>query len=184
MEQKKVKEVMVPLQEYATVSQEATLFEAVMALEQAQKKFEKSPYRHRAVLVMNDKDQVVGKLSQSDVLRGIEPKYKEIGNVQRISHWELSQEFIQSIMKNFRLWETPLHNICRKAAEIKVKDIMYTPEAGEYVEAEADLDEAIHQLIVGYHQSLLVTRDKQVVGILRLTDVFNVVCEMIKVCEI
>ncbi|MFH1137756.1 MAG: CBS domain-containing protein [Pseudomonadota bacterium] len=184
MENKKVKDVMVPLAEYATVSREATLFEAVMALENVQKNFEKRRYQHRAVIVLDEKNNVVGKLSQNDVLRGIEPKYKEIGNVQKISNLALSQEFIQSIMKNFRLWESSLDNICRKAGEIKVKDIMYTPEAGEYVDAEASLDAGIHQLVVGYHQSLLVTHDKKVVGILRLTDVFSEVCEIIKTCKI
>jgi hypothetical protein len=37
------------------------------------------------------------------------------------------------------------------------------------------LDEAIHLLIMGHHQSLLVKRDDQIVGILRLTDVFSAV---------
>ena len=35
-----VKDIMVPLSEYATVSENATLFEAVLALEAAQEKFE------------------------------------------------------------------------------------------------------------------------------------------------
>ena len=33
--------------------------------------------------------------------------------------------------------------------------------------------EAIHQLVMGRHQSLLVTKGKDIVGILRLTDVFR-----------
>ena len=31
----------------------------------------------------------------------------------------------------------------------------------------------IHQLVLGHHQSLLVTRGDKIVGILRLTDVFR-----------
>jgi len=65
-----------------------------------------------------------------------------------------------------------------------VKNFMYTPTEGEYVEESASLNEAIHQLIMGHHQSLLVTRKKQIVGILRLTDVFKEVFEVMKTCII
>jgi predicted transcriptional regulator len=61
---------------------------------------------------------------------------------------------------------------------------MYTPAQGEYVKEEATLDEAIHQLIIGHHQSLLVLRGKEIVGILRLNDVFREVCNMIVSCTV
>ena len=53
-----VKDLMVPLEEYATVSEDATLYEAVMALEKAQEELDltKDKYKHRAVLVY-DKDK-------------------------------------------------------------------------------------------------------------------------------
>jgi len=48
-----IKDLMVPLEEYATVSEEATLFEAVAALEKAQERLDRDKYLylHRAVLV-------------------------------------------------------------------------------------------------------------------------------------
>lgn len=61
---------------------------------------------------------------------------------------------------------------------------MYTPSEGEYVEEEAGLDEAIHRLVMGHHQSLLVTRGEKIVGIFRLSDLFAEVCNLIKVCEL
>ena len=50
-----VKDLMVPLSEYATVTEGSTLFEAVMALEKAQEEFDSnhSKYHHRAVLVLD-----------------------------------------------------------------------------------------------------------------------------------
>jgi len=91
-------------------------------------------------------------------------------------------DFIKSIMEGQGLWRDPLANICRKAAQIKVSSIMYTPGEGEYVKEEATLAQAIHQLIMGRHQSLLVTRQGEVVGVLRLSDVFVEVCNLIKAC--
>ena len=75
-----VKDLMVPLSEYATVTEDATLYEAVLALEEAQEKFEDkhTRYRHRAILMLDKEGDVVGKLSQLDVLRSLEPKYQEM----------------------------------------------------------------------------------------------------------
>jgi CBS-domain-containing membrane protein len=62
---------------------------------------------------------------------------------------------------------------------------MYSPTEGEYGPMDATLDQALHQLVVGHHQSLLVTKDgKEIVGILRLTDVFQEISEMIKACNL
>ena len=40
------------------------------------------------------------------------------------------------------------------------------------------------QLVTGRHISLLVTRDKEIIGILRMTDVFAAVYHTMKECEI
>ena len=184
MSEQIVKDIMVPLAEYATVSRDASLYEAVVALEKAQENYNQSQYTHRAVLVYDDQQRIVGKLSQDDVLRALEPKYKKVSDMKSITRTGYSVEFITSIMEGQGLWEDPLANICGKAARIKVSSIMYTPAEGEYVKEEASLAQAIHQLIMGRHQSLLVTRDGEVVGILRLTDAFAAVCAMIKTCRI
>jgi CBS domain-containing protein len=85
-------------------------------------------------------------------------------------------------MEDYHLFASPLEDICRKAGEQNVKKFMNTPSEGEYVSADASLDEAIHLLIMGHHQSLLVTRNENIVGILRLTDVFAAVFHTMKGC--
>jgi CBS domain containing-hemolysin-like protein len=179
-----VKDLMVPLSEYATVFKEATLYDAVLALEKAQQTFDPEKHRHRAVLVYDEQNKVVGKLGQLDILKTLEPKYAEMGDLGPLSRAGFSPEFLKSMIEKFALWDKPLSDICSKAAGLKVKDIMYTPTEGEYVEESASLGEAIHQLVMGHHQSLLVTRRKEIVGILRLVDVFRRVLEAMKTCEL
>lgn len=181
---KTVKDFMVPLSDYATVSEEATLYEAILALEKAQAEFDQTRDRHRAILVYGTGEKIVGKLSQLDVLRALEPQYKEMGLSPGYSRLGLSPAFVRSMMDHWSLWLKPLDDICRKAGAIRVKNIMYAPTEGEYVKEEATLNEAIHQLIMGHHQSLLVTRGGDIVGVLRLTDVFREVCDAIKMCRI
>ena len=61
---------------------------------------------------------------------------------------------------------------------------MYTPAEGEYIKEDATMDQAINQLIIGHHHSLLVTKGNEIVGILRLADVFMEIVQAIKACEI
>ncbi len=184
MEETKVKELMVPLAEYATVSEGSTMFEAVLALEEAQRRFDQRKDRHRAILVLDKSNHVIGKLSQLDVIRGLEPGYKSIARLSEKSLMGFSPDLIKPMLDNYGLWQKPLKDICGKAAQVKVREIMYTPGEGEYVREDATLNVAIHQLIVGHHQSLLVTRGKEIVGVLRLSDVFRHLCDLIKTCEI
>ena len=179
-----VKDVMVPLSEYATVSVDATLFDAVLSLESAQENFEDrhTRYRHRAILVLGKDGQVVGKLSQLDVLKALEPKYKDVLKSDGLNRFGFSKQFIKSMLDEYQLFASPLDDICRKAGEQSVKNFMYAPTEGEYVSADDSLDVAIHQLIVGHHQSLLVTDGQKIIGILRLTDVFAAVFHKMKEC--
>jgi CBS domain-containing protein len=181
-----VGDLMVPLEEYATVSEEAILFEAVMTLEQAQERLDRKRYKylHRAILVYDKNRKVVGKISQLDVLKALEPKYATMETVEGISRGGFSPELLKSILADLSLWDKPLKNICGKAARVKVKEFMHIPTEGEYIEETASLEEAMHMLVMGRHQSLLVTRSGDIVGILRLTDVFMEIFRMMKLCEL
>ncbi len=61
---------------------------------------------------------------------------------------------------------------------------MQAPSEGEFIEEEASLEIAILQLVTGHHLSLLVTKRKKIVGVLRLTDTFAAVFHTMKECEI
>lgn len=179
-----VKDLMVPLSEYATVSDDATLSDAILSLEKAQAEFDQTRYRHRAVLIYDKNHKIIGKLSQLDALKALEPKYKELQTEGAARHLGFSTTYIQGMLNQFSLWATPLGDICKKGADRKVKEFMYTPTEGEYVREDASLDVAIHQLIIGHHQSLLVTdKSGEIVGVLRLSDVFAAVFHKLKECS-
>jgi hypothetical protein len=60
---------------------------------------------------------------------------------------------------------------------------MQTPSEGEFIEEDASLEMAVMQLVTGHHISLLVTREKEIIGILRMTDAFAAVFHTMKECE-
>jgi len=116
------------------------------------------------------------------VLRALEPKYLKIDDPQSLTRFGFSQDYLNYTLKEHHLWENALDDICKKADKLIVKSFMYTPTKGEYVKENTSLNEAIHQLIMGRHQSLLVTRGEDIVGVLRLTDVFRVISIKINTC--
>jgi len=180
----RVKELMVPLSEYATVPKGSTLFEAVLALEKAQEEFDHTKYKHRGVLILDKKKRVIGKLGQLDVLRALEPKEKNPGELSQFSQFGFSSNFVHKIHKQRRMKAAPLKDLCSKASKLKVEDFMQTPSEGEFIDQEASLEMAIMQLVTGHHISLLVTREKEIIGILRMTDAFAAVFHTMKECEI
>jgi CBS domain-containing protein len=190
MKSYKVKDLMVPLAEYATVSDTATLLEAVNALKEAQVSFSQKRYRHRAILVIDKNNQFIGKLSQHDVIESLEPNYIKMRNSlhgESMHRLGFSDDFIKSTRDQYHLWEKALDSLCEKGCHLKVKNIMYTPGKGEFVNESATLDEAIHRLILGNHHSLLVTTENdslEIVGVLRLTDVFDFVSEAMHECTL
>jgi len=177
-----VKELMVPLEEYATVQQDTNLFEAVLALEEAQKAFDPAKHKHRAILVLDEDHQVVGKLGMFDILMALEPKYAELGARGALTREGYNPELIKSMLQDHFLWAGAIEHICGRAADLKVRDIMQVPDECIYINETDTLDEAIHMMVMCRYQSLIVAGEGKVVGILRLSDVFTQICEKIKTC--
>ena len=179
-----VKNLMVPLEEYATVPQEATLYEAILALEKAQMSLDPSRHKHRAILVLDKSGKVLSKITMKNILVALEPNYGKLEGMEMLSRSGYSPDLIKSMLEDHTLWHKPLQFVCERANELKVADFIEAPSEGEYVDENATLGEAIHQLVVYPHHSLLVTSDDKVVGILRLSDVFVQICDKIKTCKL
>ena len=181
---------MVPLCEYATVPETATLLDAVKALSEAQAAFGESRCRHRAILVFDGNKHFVGKLSQHDVIEALEPNYKAMassGNQGSMHRLGFGGGFVKSTLEQYHLWEKALENLCKRSIHVKVKTIMYAPGKDEFVKEHTTMDEAIHRMIIGRHHSLLVTADRdasKIVGVLRLVDVFKLVSDAMHECEL
>jgi CBS domain-containing protein len=184
MKSNSVKNLMIPLSEFATISEAATLYDAVIALEKDREAFDQNRYRHRTVFVHDGNNRIVGKVGQFDVIHALEPKYEEIGDQISLSRFGYTPLDMKSLLKEYKLWNQPLNDICPKANQYKIKSFMHTPTEGEYVDENATLDEAINQILIGRHQSLLVTRGKDIVGILRQTDVYMEIVQTIKACKL
>ena len=178
MDTKKVKDLMVPLEEYAVVSHEATLIEALRALEKAQMTLKPGKHRHRAILVLDKDKRVIGKIGHLGFLKALEPKYNILGDMGKLSRVGLDAAFINSMMENFRFFQDDLCDLCKRARHINVVDVMHP--VTESIDENTSLSEAIHDMVMWSTLSVLVTRGRDVVGLLRLSDVFQEVADFMK----
>jgi CBS domain-containing protein len=183
MKSKSVKELMVPLEEYATIGQDAILLDAVMALEKSWEQARAGKFKHRAVLVLDDGGQVVGKVSHWDLLWAMEPKYRKIGDFDRLTHFGLNPDFMKSMVDKEELWSDPWEFMCSRAANLLIKNVMRPLDRDDFVDEDSTLAHAVHLLVMGRKLSVLVRRGDKVVGILRIVDVCDSVCEMLKSCQ-
>jgi CBS domain-containing protein len=167
---------MVPISEYATVTVGTTLMDALQVLERAQDAYTVSKYHHRAILVLDQAGQVVGKISQLRALKAIESDREFGAEIEEMRKFNFSEAYIAQLRDNFRSRRTIIEEkTLREAAAMKVEEFMQAPTPGEFVSEDCSLDTAIHKLVAGTHLSLLVTRKKEIVGILRISDVFAAV---------
>ncbi len=167
---------MVPLEEYVTVPLGTTLLGATLALEKAEEIFDYGKkFHHRAVLVLDDEGKVVGRISHLRVLQAMEAKEEDCGEgYEQLQMYRFSDTYIEKLREQTRLkCKVFTRELLEQSSKKLVEDFMQKPNPDEYVDEENELDLAMHKMVAGAHQSLLVTRGKEIVGILRLVDVFT-----------
>ena len=173
MKEMTVGDLMVSISEYATVSEGATMLEAVLALEKAQDEFAHKRYSHRAVLILDKNNRVTGKLSQLDFLRALVREDEHLEKIGDIGKFGFSPMAVMTHREKYRVNHATGEELVSAAAKLKVEDFMQSPSEDEYIDEDTSLDIAAHQLITGFHLSLLVRKGEDIVGILRLSDIVS-----------
>ena len=165
-----VEALMLPLTDYTSVSEDATLYDAFIALEGALHGVQKADPSHPrdfAVLVLDAEGQVLGRLVVWDILAGLEPQ--TIKSIDPLA-----------MVEDYSAWRQPLANLATKARTIKVRNLVRALSKEEYIDATTSVDQALDRMIRSRLLSLIVTRNDKPVGIMRVVDVFSEVCEVVK----
>jgi CBS-domain-containing membrane protein len=178
MDRKCVKDLMVPLDEYALIYQEDTLLDAILGLDEAQKRLPPGRQPYRAVLIVDDNNEIIGKIGQLCFMNALEPKYNVVSDLGTLSRAGVSSIFISSMMEHVRFFQDSLYALCRRALSTKVKDVMHP--ITESIDENMSLHEAIYRIVSFQTLSILVTRENKVVGLLRLSDLFEEITEQMK----
>lgn len=186
MSGRRTRDMMIPLELYATVSEDSTFYDAVLALGTAAKA---SGQEHHgtpeSILVFDKKGRIAGQIDCWDLLRSIEPRYANIGSPREIVGRECSDcEFADSILKTYNLWQESAEELCAKSAKVTVRKMMRPIQTLEYIDEQAPIEEAMNSMIIWRLSLMFVTRSGEVVGVLKLTDVARVALLGITECRL
>jgi len=182
MDQKKVKDLMVGLEDYAIVDEDACLLDAVKALDKAQARLQPGQMKHRAVLIRDKNGKIIGKFGHLAFLKALEPKYQSVGDINTLARAGLSSEFVNAMMDTFNFWDVSFTDICKKARSLRVKDVCHPIK--ENIGQDAPITEAIHKFIMWQSLSIPVSDGDKIVGILRLSDLYTELAkEITMICD-
>ena len=127
--------------------------------------------------------RVIGKISPVDLLRGLETNYNRINTEKTLSRFGLSYIW-KSMQADYNLWENPFKDLCRTAQEVRAKDIVKDLPDGQSVRAEDPLAKCFHLFVMNRHDALFVVEGKQIIGLLRFSDVYKKASGIMKECAI
>lgn len=173
---------MVPLDEYPTITDDASLLEAILAFEEAMRTRDRSRQPYRAILIQDKAGKIIGKIGQFAFLKALESKQNMLGDMGKLAVAGVSNEFINMMMENMQLFNDNIFDLCRRAAHRNVKEVMHP--ISEQIDENAPLGEAIKNIITYQTLSILVTRNGKAVGLLRVSDLCQqVAVEMKRLAE-
>lgn len=174
-----VKEIMIPISDYVTVRKTDNLTEVLRAIEE--RRTTDQGHAHRDAIVVDENGRFVGKVTMIDIFRALEPNYRKT-KTEEGRQQTLTDAFVQSAVKDFKLWLEPVESVCERGGQVVVAEAMHVPDNSEYMAEDDTLEKAMNHYVMGVHQPLIVQKGDDVTGILRFGDVFEVVREELVNC--
>jgi CBS domain-containing protein len=176
---RKVADLLVPINDYALVSEDSPLSEAILALRKLYCQVEIGKCTeagHRNILVLDSKRRLVGILDFRTILRILIPEIAG-GLTARLEALEVSVAFAQA--DSAELDESRLSFRARviKNADTKVGHVMLQVKG--VIEAEDDLLKALKLMYANKITVLPVYDKEELIGVLRESDLFLMVADIV-----
>ena len=162
--EKSIREVMIPIEEYTTLSQQSTIKEAIDKLRESfSAKVSTSRIMetgHRSIVVFDDRGECIGVLAIIDLLRAILPGYLSAPKPSMADSVQYSPMF----------WTGMFRREVVRLASKKIKEVMSS--APRTIDSDANLMEAAYTMIYQNKRRLAVMDSGKVIGIIREQDLF------------
>ena len=169
MASKRAGDIMIPLDQYPHIPYWFTLRQAIAEIEMSTIEFHGRTSLPRALLVFDEKYELVGVLRRRDILGGLEPRFlrKRTSSPEGQRHWfdiELDPNLLD--LSNGASTEQML-----KQAELQVEEFMQP--IGDTVDMNDPLAKVVYKMLNTDVALLPVLREQKVVGVVRSVDVFH-----------
>lgn len=168
----KVRDLMIPIEEYSTVPTNATVKEAIEVLTKSFSQLESGEYAgHRSVLVIDENQQPVGLLTFRDLIKAIEPKFAI--DPSKVPGHSIPYTDLPDVA-----WDGYFTQRSQQEAKHPVSEVM-RPLKLLTIDADAPLLKAVHMMVNNDVGSLPVTENGKVVGMIRINEVFMEIANVV-----
>ncbi len=173
MEDTRIKDIMIPLDQYPHVPYWFTLLQGMATMEKSQIDFKGRTSLPRVLLVFDENYQLCGWVRRRDILRGLEPEYLESRSLDY-------RKKLFDVQVDPNLAEISHEKILKGYKERSNKQIS---EVMSSIDMTLDFEDHIMKAIyemVNYDLSLIpVMKNDKVVGVVRSVDIFHEVAKML-----
>jgi CBS domain-containing protein len=183
-DEKKVKDIMAHIDEYNTIYVEAPVCEVLSILKENYEKIKGNVTGkfHKTLIVIDASNNIVGKLSIFDLIRGLVPEATKKPELTRAYYRVLSSraqevaDEIGAMQERFGWLHSSFFDLVKQECQKKVQDIM-SPVHPLLVE-EDNLNKAIYVMFKENIRQPVVTRKGKIVGVVNIMDIFPVLLEI------
>jgi CBS domain-containing protein len=161
---KKVKELMIPLEDYPHIPYWFSLRQAMAIVREAAVKFEMT-FEPRAVLVFDEKYQLMGILTLRDIIKGLEPRFLQETNLVK------GDPNLAILMGD--LFGPGLKEASQKPVSEVMSPIKVT------IQGNDPIAKAIFVMIKEDVGLMPVMEGGKVMGMIRLSDLFKVISDLV-----
>jgi CheY-like chemotaxis protein len=170
-EEKKVKDIMIPIEDYTTIDADSTIKEGIERLKKSFDTITSSSRimetGHRSIVVFDRKGEMVGILSISDLIRSLQPPYLLAPKPSMADSIEYSPMF----------WTGLFTSQAKALVNKKIRDVM--SEAPLSVDENTNLMEIANLIFMEQVRRIAVTHKGKVVGVVREQELFFEIARII-----
>ncbi len=178
-ESKKVKDIMAPIEDYDRVKIDAQLCDAISILKRNYEdlKAGKEGNFHKTLLVVDDKDEIVGKLSMYDLIRGLvpepskKPEVSKAYSAMRSGRTRDVSNEVGDALEHFKWLHSTFLDLIKQEAHKNVRDIM-SPIEKSSLKAEDKVTHGIYTLFKDKVRQQFVQHEGKIVGVINLNVIF------------
>ena len=183
-EEKMVKDIMSHISEYEKIDLEERLCNALSILRKIYEKIQNGGNNayHKTLLVTDTSGKIVGKLSVFDLIRGLVPEHAKAPEHSRAYYSMISSralevvEEVGEVQERFKWLHTTFMDLVKQETEKKVKDVMSAVHP--LLHEDDRINKAIYVMFKENIRQPLVTRGKEIIGVVSMMDIFPVLMEI------
>ncbi len=187
VKEKRVKDIMVPIEEYDKVGVDAKFCDAMAILKrnyELLKMGQAGRRLHRTIFVTDEDNRIVGKLSMYDLIRGLVPEPAKAPEVSRIYHQRMSSrvmrvaEEVGEVQEHYQWLQSSFSDLVKQEAQKKIRNIM-KPVQRSVLREEDRINEAIYVIFKEDVRQQVVYRGDKAVGVVNLNVLFAELLETV-----